>query len=72
MSLESVFTLLKMGQSEVPDLYKQHNSKFSDAGIQDISTSISIEVTIDYLDDLTERYDDEDDESDNHLGARDR
>ena len=28
MSLESVFTLLKMGQSEVPDLYKQHNSTF--------------------------------------------
>ena len=26
MSLESVFTLLKMGQNEVPDLYKQQYS----------------------------------------------
>ena len=39
--------------------------KFSDAGIQDISTSISIKVRIQKnLNDLTERYDDEDDESD--------
>ena len=44
-----------------------------DAGIQDISTSISIELKVEYHDDLTERYDDdEDDESDKHLEARDR
>ena len=48
--------------------------KFSDAGIQDISTSISIEVRIcKNINDLTERYeDDDDDESDKHLEARDR
>ena len=51
--------------------------KFSDAGIQDISTSISINVRIQkYIIDLTERYedddDDDDDESDKHLEARDR
>ena len=49
--------------------------KFSDAGIQDVSTSISIRVRIQKnLNDLTERYDDddEDDESDKHLEARDR
>ena len=45
--------------------------KFSDAGIQDISTSISINVTIQKnLNDLTERC--EDDQSDKHLEARDR
>ena len=46
--------------------------EFSDAGIQDISTSISINERIQKnLNDLTERYD-EDDESDKHLEARDR
>ena len=46
--------------------------KFLDAGIQDKSTSISIEVRIQKnLDDLTERYE-SDDESDKHLEARDR
>ena len=41
--------------------------KFLDAGIQDVSTSISI------VHDLIERYpDDDDDESDKHLEARDR
>ena len=41
--------------------------KFSDAGIQDISTSISIMVEFEEMTD-----DDEDDESDKHLEARDR
>ena len=41
--------------------------KFLDAGIQDVSTSISI------VHDLIERYpDDDDDESDKHIKARDR
>ena len=45
-----------------------------DAGIQDISTSISIEFKVKYVNDLAERYesDDDDDESDKHLEARDR
>ena len=48
--------------------------KFSDAGIQDISPSISINVRIQRnLNDLTERYEsDDDDQSDKHLEARDR
>ena len=48
-------------------------TKFSDAGIQDISTSIAINVRIPKnLNDLTERYEsDDDDESDKHLEARD-
>ena len=50
------------------------NKKFSDAGIQDISTSISIEFKVEYVNDLTERYesDADADESDKHLEARDR
>ena len=52
---------------------KSIHSKFLDARIQDVSTSISIRVRIlKNLNDLTERYDDEDDESDKHLEARDR
>ena len=48
------------------------NSKFSDAGIQDISTSISINVRMQKnFYDLTERCE-SDDESDKHLEARDR
>ena len=44
--------------------------KFSDAGIQDISTSISIKVRVSKnLDDMTERCDDDDDESDKHVEA---
>ena len=49
--------------------------KFLDAGIQDISTSILINVRIQKnLNDLTERCesDDDDDQSDKHLEARDR
>ena len=47
------------------------NTKFLDAGIQDISTSISINLMIQMnLNDLTERC--EDDQSDKHLEARDR
>ena len=47
-------------------------SKFLDAGIQDISTSISIKVRLQKnLNDLRERYE-SDDESDKHLEARDR
>ena len=48
--------------------------KFSDAEIQDISTSISINMRIQKnLNDLTERYEsDDDDQSDKHLEARDR
>ena len=42
--------------------------KFPDAGIQDISTSISITVKFEEMTD----DDDEDDESDKHLEARDR
>ena len=41
--------------------------KFSDAGIQDVSTSISITVTFEEMTD-----DDDEDESDKHLEARDR
>ena len=53
------------------------SEKFSDAGIQDISTSISIKLRIQKnLNDLIERCeshdDDDDDESDKHLEARDR
>ena len=51
------------------------NEKFSDAGIQDISTSISIRFKEEYVNDLTERYESDDadaDESDKHLEARDR
>ena len=44
--------------------------KFSDAGIQDISTSISIMVEFEEMTD--DENDDEDDESDKHLEARDR
>ena len=43
--------------------------KFSDAGIQDISTSISIKVK---FEEMTDDEEDEDDESDKHLEARDR
>ena len=45
--------------------------KFSDPGIQDISSSISIRFKVEYVNDLTERYE-SDDESDKHLEARDR
>ena len=49
------------------------DKKFSDAGIQDISTSISIRFKEEYVNDLTERYESDDaDESDKHLEARDR
>ena len=41
--------------------------KFSDAGIQDISTSISITIKFEEMSD-----EDDDDESDKHLEARDR
>ena len=41
-----------------------------DAGIQDVSTSISIEFKIEYLDELIEMS--VDDESDKHVEARDR
>ena len=41
--------------------------KFSDAGIQDISTGISITVLFEEMTD-----EDDDDESDKHLEARDR
>ena len=51
------------------DIYQ--TQKFSDAGIQDISACISIEFNLEYIDDLTERCDN-DDESDKHLEARDR
>ena len=44
--------------------------KFLDAGIQDVSTSISIEFKIEYLDELIEMS--VDDESDKHVEARDR
>ena len=44
--------------------------KFLDAGIQDVSTSISIEFKIEYLDELIEMSVDE--ESDTHVEARDR
>ena len=49
-------------------------AKFSDARIQDVSTSISINMRIqENLNNLTERYEsDDDDESDKHLEARDR
>ena len=58
-------------------MYVIHRKKFSDAGIQDISTSISINMRIQKnLNDLTERCEshdeDDDDESDKHLEARDR
>jgi len=54
-------------------MIQKKSQKFSDAEIQDISTSISINMRIQKnLNDLTERYDDEDDESDKHLEARDR
>ena len=46
--------------------FKKARAKFSDAGIQDISTSISIMVK---FEEMTE--DDDDDESDKHLEARD-
>ena len=41
-----------------------------DAGIQDVSTSISIEFKIEYLNELIEMS--VDDESDTHVEARDR
>ena len=41
--------------------------KFSDAGIQDVSTSISIRVKFEEM-----THDDDEDESDKHLEARDR
>ena len=44
--------------------------KFLDAGIQDVSTSISIEYKIEYFDELIEMS--VDDESDTHVEARDR
>ena len=48
-----------------------HYKKFSDAEIQDISTSISINMRIQKnLNDLTERCE-SDDQSDKHLEARD-
>ena len=59
-------------------LQNKSKAKFSDAGIQDVSTRISIKVrTQKNINDLTERYepdddDDDDDESDKHLQARDR
>ena len=43
--------------------------KFSDAGIQDKSTSISMMVK---FEEMTDDEDDDDDESDKHLEARDR
>ena len=43
--------------------------KFLDAGIQDVSTSISIEFKIEHLDELIEMS--VDDESDTHVEARD-
>ena len=42
--------------------------KFSDAGIQDISTSISISIK---FEEMTDDDEDENDESDKHLEARD-
>ena len=45
-------------------------AKFLDTGIQDVSTSISIESKIEYLDELIEMS--VDDESDTHVEARDR
>ena len=47
--------------------FKKARAKFSDAGIQDISTSISIMVKFEEM-----SNEDEDDESDKHLEARDR
>ena len=52
--------------------YKKHLKKFSDAGIQDVSTSISITVEFEEMTDDDEDDDDDDDESDKHLEARDR
>ena len=43
--------------------------KFSDTGIQDVSTSISITVK---FEEMTDDDDDNEDESDKHLEARDR
>ena len=43
--------------------------KFSDAGIQDVSTSISITVK---FEEMTDDDDDNEDESDENLEARDR
>ena len=43
--------------------------KFSDTGIQDVSTSISITVK---FEEMTDDDEGEDDESDKHLEARDR
>ena len=60
---------------EIHTLDKLKVEKFSDAGIQDTSTSISIGFKNEYIDDLTERcesHDEDDDESDKHLEARDR
>ena len=48
------------------------NVKFSDAGIQDVSTSISIVFKVEYVNDLTERYESDADESDKYLEVRDR
>ena len=48
--------------------FKKARAKFSDAGIQDISTSISIMVKFEEM----SNEDDDDDESDKHLEARDR
>ena len=45
-------------------------SKFSDAGIQDVSTSISMRVKFEEMTD--DDADDDEDESDKHLKARDR
>ena len=45
------------------------SKKFSDAGIQDVSTSISITVKFEKM---TDDDNDDKDESDKHLEARDR
>ena len=56
--------------TKIPKSTSNWIQKFLDAGIQDVSTSISIEFKIEYLDELIEMS--VDDESDTHVEARDR
>ena len=65
-------SLLVLSSRNLTNMNQISKSKFSDAGIQNVSKSISIKVRIQKnIDDLTERCEDDDDQSDKHLQARD-
>ena len=63
--LQNTITLEKISWNQLFSNF--FSKKFLDAGIQDVSTSISIVFKIEYLTELTERYESHGDESDEHI-----